>query len=143
MPTPLVSKGSTTWHGDLFSGSGTTSLDSSSLGTFEVDWKARTEEKGGKTSPEELIAAAHATCFAQQLSNELKENGTTATELRTAADVTFVAGPGITQIALRVEGQVDGISAEDFQRIAEHAKANCPVSQALKGTEITLTAALA
>ncbi|WP_127129179.1 OsmC family peroxiredoxin [Georgenia sp. SYP-B2076] len=143
MPTPLVSKGTTTWNGDLFSGSGSTSLDSSGLGTFEVDWKARTEEHGAKTSPEELIAAAHATCYAMQFSNELKENGTSPTRLRTAAEVTFAVGSGITGIHLTVEGQVEGISAEDFQRIAGSAKENCPVSQALKGTDITLTATLA
>jgi lipoyl-dependent peroxiredoxin len=144
MPTPIVSKGSTTWNGDLFSGSGRTSLDTSGLGTFDVTWKARAEVAGGATtSPEELIAAAHATCFAQQFSNELAQNDTPPTELRTTAEATFVAGEGITGIHLTVEGQVEGISAEDFQRVAESASTNCPVSQALKGTKITLTAKLA
>ncbi|TRW44012.1 OsmC family peroxiredoxin [Georgenia yuyongxinii] len=144
MPTPIVSKGSTTWNGDLFSGSGRTSLDTSGLGTFDVTWKARAEESGGgTTSPEELIAAAHATCFAQQFSLELAQNGTPPAELRSSAEATFVAGEGITGIHLTVEGQVDGISAEDFQRIADSASTGCPVSQALKGTKITLTASLA
>ncbi|WP_448071940.1 OsmC family peroxiredoxin [Georgenia yuyongxinii] len=143
MPRPIVSKGSTTWKGDLFSGSGRSSLETSGVASFDVNWKSRAEEAGGTTSPEELIAAAHATCFAMQFSNELAKNDTPPTELRSSAEATFVAGEGITGIHLTVEGEVEGISAEDFQRIAESAKGNCPVSQALKGTEITLTASLA
>ena len=143
MPTPIVNKASTVWNGDLFTGSGTASLDTSEVATFDVSWKARAEESGGTTTPEELIAAAHATCYAMQLSNELKQNDTPPGQLNTGAEVTFVAGTGITGIHLTVTGQVDGISSEDFTRIAESAKANCPVSNALKAVEITLTASLA
>lgn len=142
MPTPIVNKASAVWNGDLFTGSGTTSLDSSKLGTFDVNWKARAEESGGNTTPEELIASAHATCYAMQLSNELAQNKTPATRLDTTAEVIFVAGKGITGIDLDVNAQVDGLSAEDFDRIANSAKTNCPVSQALAATNITLTAAL-
>lgn len=142
MPSTVVSKGSTTWKGDLLSGSGTTRLDTSGLGTFDVTWKARADEAGSATSPEELIAAAHATCFSMALSNMLAQNDTPPTQLDTGAEVGFVAGTGITGIHLTVRAQIDGIAAEDFQRVAEEAKTGCPVSQALTGTEITLTAEL-
>lgn len=143
MPTPIVNKASAVWNGDLFTGSGKASLDTSKAGSFDVAWKSRAEESGSTTTPEELIGAAHATCYSMQFSNELKENGTPPTQLDTSAEVTFVAGSGITGIHLTVKGQVPGISAEDFSRIAESAKANCPVSKALGGTAITLTASLA
>ena len=143
MPTPIVNQASTVWNGDLFTGSGATSLDTSGLGTFDVDWKARAEESGAHTTPEELIASAHATCYAMQLSNELAKNETPPTQLRTSAKVTFVAGSGITGIALSVDGDVPGIDAETFTRIAESAKDNCPVSKALAATDITLSATLA
>lgn len=143
MPTPIVSSASATWNGDLLSGSGTTTLESSGAGSFPVTWKARAEEHGGLTSPEELIAAAHATCLSMQFAHFLAENGTPATQLDTKANATFVVGSGITGIHLTVHGQVNGIDAETFERLAQDAKANCPVSQALTGTEITLTATLA
>lgn len=143
MPTPIVNKASAVWTGDLFTGSGRTSLDTSKAGTFDVSWKARAEESGGTTTPEELIAAAHATCFSMQFSNELKENGTPPGQLDVSAEVTFVAGTGITGIHLTVSGQVEGIGSEDFTRIAESAKTNCPVSNALAAVDITLTASLA
>lgn len=143
MPTPIVSTASTTWNGDLFSGSGETRLDSSGVASFPVTWKARAEEHGGVTSPEELLAAAHATCFSQQLAHDLAQAGTPATTLSTRADVTFVVGSGITGIELTVEGQVPDVSAEEFARLAEGAKAGCPVSQALAATTITLSATLA
>ncbi|WP_043498129.1 OsmC family peroxiredoxin [Georgenia sp. SUBG003] len=142
MPKPLTSKATNTWQGNLFQGSGTTRLESSGLATFDVDWKARTEEHGGRTNPEELIAAAHSSCFSMAFSNELDSNGTPPTELRTTAEVTFVAGEGITGIQLTCEARIDGISEEDFQRIAEAAKTGCPVSQALRATPIELTAKL-
>lgn len=142
-PRPVVSKASTTWTGELFTGSGTTRLDSSGAATFDVEWNARAEGSDRTTNPEELIAAAHATCYAMAFSNALKQNDTPPTQLDTSAEVTFVAGQGITGIHLSVRGQVEGISAEDFARIAEDAKTNCPVSQALKATPITLEAALA
>lgn len=144
MPSPIVNTASTQWNGDLFTGSGTTTLQTSQVGTFDVGWKARAEESGGTTTPEELIAAAHATCYSMQFSNMLKKNRTAPTQLDTTAEVTFLAGKGITGIVLRVTGQVEGISEEDFQRIAAEAKDACPVSQALAGVpQITLEAQLA
>ncbi|QDB78970.1 OsmC family peroxiredoxin [Georgenia sp. 311] len=139
MPNPVVNKASTEWKGELFTGSGTTSLDTSGTATFDVAWKSRGEESGGTTTPEELIAAAHATCYAMQLSNMLKENGTPPTALDTSAAVTFVAGTGITGIELTVSGTVEGIDAGTFDEIARKAKETCPVSQALSAVEITLS----
>lgn len=142
MPKPAVTTASTQWQGDLFTGSGKTSLDTSGIGTFDVSWKARTEPGGGTTNPEELIAAAHASCFSMAFSNELAKNDTPPTSVDTTAEVTFVAGTGITGIALSVTAVVEAISEEDFQRLAEAAKTGCPVSQALSATPITLTATL-
>jgi osmotically inducible protein OsmC len=132
----------THWEGSLFDGAGQVSLDSSRLGTYDVTWAARTEQPGGRTSPEELIAAAHSSCFSMAFSNGLAKAGTPPTSLQTRADVTFQPGEGITGINLTVRGEVPGISAEDFLAAAEEAKEGCPVSQALKGTTITLDAAL-
>ncbi|ATG50281.1 peroxiredoxin [Brachybacterium vulturis] len=145
MPRPVVSTGSTAWKGDLLSGSGTTTLETSQLGTFDVSWKARSEEAAqGTTSPEELLGAAHATCYSMQFSNMLAENGTPPTSVDTSAAVTFnIAEGGITGIALTVTAKIDGIEDADFQRVAEEAKSSCPVSKALAGVDITLTAALA
>ncbi|MGJ0203616.1 OsmC family peroxiredoxin [Leucobacter sp. gxy201] len=143
MPNTIVNKASAVWNGELFTGSGTTSLDSSGAGTFSVSWKARGEESGSTTTPEELIASAHATCYCMQFSNMLTENGTPPTQLNAAAEVDFTPGTGITAIRLTVVGTVDGISAEDFARIANDAKVNCPVSKALAAVDISLTASLA
>ena len=133
----------THWEGSLFEGSGQVSLESSGLGTFDVNWPARAEEPSGKTSPEELIAAAHSACFSMALSNGLAKADTPPTALDVTADVTFQPGTGITGIHLSVVGTVEGISKEDFEAAAEDAKKNCPVSQALTGTTITLEASLA
>ncbi len=132
----------TVWNGDLMSGAGNTTLDSSGLGTFDVTWKARTESAAGKTSPEELIAAAHSACFSMQLSHLLAQAGHAPDEVHTKADVTFVPGTGITDSHLTLSAKIPGISEEDFQRIAEEAKATCPVSGALTGLKITLEATL-
>ncbi|RCG30508.1 OsmC family peroxiredoxin [Sphaerisporangium album] len=132
----------TQWKGPLIHGSGTVSLDTSGVGTFDVTWASRSEEANGKTSPEELIAAAHSSCFSMALSHGLAQAGTPPQSLETKADVTFQPGEGITGIVLSVRAQVEGISAEDFQTAAETAKANCPVSKALTGTTITLNAEL-
>ena len=132
----------TVWNGDLFAGSGQTTLDSSGLGTFDVTWKARTEAAEGKTSPEELIAAAHASCFSMAFSNELSKAGYTPDEVRTKADVTFVPGTGITGSHLTVSARIPGISEEEFQKIAGEAKVGCPVSGALASIDITLDATL-
>ena len=133
----------TVWHGSLFEGSGRVELESSGLGGFDVSWPSRAEEANGKTSPEELIAAAHSSCFSMALSNGLNKAGNPPETLDTTADVTFQPGEGITGIHLTVTGTVPGMSSEDFVAAAEAAKTGCPVSQALTGTTITLTATLA
>jgi osmotically inducible protein OsmC len=133
----------TVWNGDLKQGDGTVSFDSSGMGDQPVSWASRAEEANGKTSPEELIAAAHSSCFSMALSNGLAGAGTPPTRLNTQAEVTFVPGTGITGIHLTVQGEVPGLDESGFVSAAEDAKAGCPVSQALKGTEITLTAKLA
>jgi len=128
------------WEGSLIEGAGKVDLASSGLGSFDVTWAARSQEANGKTSPEELIAAAHSTCFSMALSNGLAKGGTPPASLDTTADVTFVPGTGITGIHLTVRGAVPGLSAEQFEAAAQDAKQNCPVSQALTGTTITLEA---
>lgn len=133
----------TRWEGSLAEGAGKVTLESSGIGTYDVSWPARTEEPNGKTSPEELIAAAHSSCFSMALSGALAKQGTPPTSLDTKAEVTFQPGEGITGVHLTVVGAVDGMSAEDFTAAAEGAKKNCPVSQALTGTTITLDASLA
>jgi osmotically inducible protein OsmC len=124
-------------------GAGRVSLDSSGLGTYDVTWASRAEEPNGRTSPEELIAAAHASCFSMALSHALAQAGNAAEALDTSADVTFQPREGITGIHLTVRGTVPGLSADQFIEAAEGAKENCPVSKALKATPITLTASLA
>ncbi|HET8717120.1 MAG TPA: OsmC family protein [Nocardioidaceae bacterium] len=136
-------KATTHWEGSLFEGAGRVSLESSGVGSYDVSWPARAEEPGGKTSPEELIAGAHSACFSMALSNELNKAGTPPQSLDTSADVSFEPGKGITGIHLTVTGRVEGIGAEDFEKAAQGAKENCPVSQALTGTTITLDATLA
>src|SRR5205085_3556334 len=134
------------WNGSLIEGSGTIrSTTSGAIGEPGVSWAARSEdETGGKTSPEELIAAAHAACFSMALSNGLAKAGNAPERLDTSATVTFQPGEGITKIALTVEGVVPGIDEDSFRQEAETAKANCPVSKALAGVpEITLDARLA
>lgn len=133
----------TVWNGDLMSGAGNTSLDSSGLGNFDVTWKARAEAAEGKTSPEELIAAAHSACFSMAFSHALAQAGHTPEEVNTQADVTFEPGTGITGSHLTLNARVPRISEEEFQRIAEDAKTGCPVSAALTGIKITLDATLA
>ena len=130
---------STVWTGTLFEGSGQVSMDSSGVGTYPVSWPSRAEEPAGKISPEELIAAAHSSCFSMALSNGLAKAGTPATRLETRADVDFQPGTGITEIRLHVRGDVPGLDADGFTAAAEDAKNNCPVSQALKAVPITLS----
>ncbi|MEO3812216.1 OsmC family protein [Sphaerisporangium sp. B11E5] len=132
----------TQWKGALLQGYGVVELNSSGVGTFDVSWPSRAEQANGKTSPEELIAAAHSSCFSMALSHGLAQAGTPPQSVETRADVTFQPGEGITGIVLSVRAQVPGISAEDFQTAAETAKTNCPVSKALTGTTITLNAEL-
>ena len=133
------------WQGSLLDGSGTIeSTTSGAFGGLGVTWKARSEdETGGLTSPEELIAAAHAACFSMALSSGLSKDGNPPDELRTSATVTFQPGEGITRVALTVEGRVPGLDAAAFEQAAQTAKENCPVSKALAGVpEISLDARL-
>ncbi|MEU5807642.1 MULTISPECIES: OsmC family protein [unclassified Streptomyces] len=133
----------TVWEGNLLEGKGVVTLDSSGIGSYDVSWPSRAEAANGKTSPEELIAAAHSSCFSMALSHGLAGAGTPPERLETKADVTFQPGEGITGIHLTVEGVVPGLDEAGFQAAAEDAKKNCPVSQALTGTTITLSASLA
>ena len=133
------------WQGDLINGSGTIlSTTSGALPQLDVSWAARAEEPGGKTSPEELIAAAWASCFAMALSNVLAKGGHAPEKLETSATVTFQPGEGITRGNLTVRGTVAGMSDDDFRAAAEDAKVNCPVSMALTGIpDVQLDASLA
>lgn len=133
-----------TWTGSLMEGSGTIdSVGSGAFGPLDVTWASRAEDPAGRTSPEELIAAAHASCFSMALSNGLAQAGSPPDRLRTSATVTFVPGTGITKIALSVRGSVPGVDEAGFLEKAEAAKLTCPVSKALAAVpEITLDAAL-
>ena len=134
----LVSTANSVWQGGLADGSGTVSFASGATGPLAVTWASRTEAANGKTSPEELIGAAHAACYSMALSHEIAGAGGTPKELDVTAKVTFVAGTGISGVALTVSGQVEGLDAEGFKKAAEAAKEGCPVSQALS-VPITLT----
>ena len=133
------------WQGDLINGSGTVvSTTSGALPQLDVSWAARTEEPGGKTSPEDLIAAAWASCFAMALSNVLAKGDHSPEKLETSATVTFQPGEGITRGRLTVRGAVAGMSDDDFRAAAEDAKVNCPVSKALTGVpDVQVEASLA
>ncbi|MGO4486915.1 OsmC family peroxiredoxin [Microbacterium sp. 2RAF4] len=140
---PVTSEATTTWTGSLMEGSGTVAFSSSDLGTFPINWKARSEGSDTTTTPEELIAAAHASCFSMALSHALAENGTPPERVNTTASVTFKPGVGITGSHLNVNATVPNLTPEAFQEIANGAKTGCPVSQALSGIDITLEATLA
>ena len=126
------------WEGSLMEGAGQVTLESSGVGTFDVSWPSRAEAANGKTSPEELIGAAHATCYSMSLALALAKAGTPPTSIDTSADVTFQPGTGITGIVLKVNGVVPGITADQFAEAAEGAKTACPVSRALAATPISL-----
>ena len=134
-----------TWQGSLMDGAGTIdSVGSGSFGPLDVSWAARTEQPGGKTSPEELVAAAWASCYSMALSHALAQAGSAPERLETSATVTFQPGEGITKGHITVRGTVPGIDAAAFQEQAEGAVQNCPVSKALAGIpEVTLEATLA
>jgi osmotically inducible protein OsmC len=134
-----------TWSGSLTEGEGRIErVGSGAFGPLDVTWESRTEDSGGKTSPEELIAAAHASCFSMALSSGLAKAGSPPERLETSATVTFVPGTGITKSALRVRGTVPGMDEAAFVEAAEAAKEGCPVSKALAAVpEITLDASLA
>jgi len=133
------------WSGDLINGSGTIArAPSGAFGPLDVSWAARSEEPNGKTSPEELIAAAWAACFAMALSNGLAKGGNAPERLETSATVTFQPGEGIIKGALTVRGTVPGMDADAFDAAANDAVKNCPVSQAMTGVpDVTLDAVLA
>ncbi|MHC2999207.1 OsmC family peroxiredoxin [Microbacterium sp. HJ5] len=139
----VTSEATTAWQGGLFDGSGEVTFVSSGLGTFDVNWKARSEGSTSVTTPEELIAAAHSSCFSMAFSLALAENGTPPESIDTTASVTFKPGTGITGSHLNVNAVVPGLDPEEFERLAQAAKAGCPVSQALAGVEITIEATLA
>jgi osmotically inducible protein OsmC len=131
------------WEGSLKEGQGEVELVSSGIGSFEVSWPSRAEAPNGKTSPEELIAAAHSTCFSMSVALALTNAGHPPTSLDTRADVTFQPGTGITGIQLAVKGVVPEISAEQFEEAVREAEKSCPVSRALTGTTITVEGSLA
>jgi lipoyl-dependent peroxiredoxin len=139
----VTSEATTVWKGGLTDGSGRVAFQSSGIGTYDVNWKARSEGSTSVTTPEELIAAAHSSCFSMAFSLALAQNGTPPESIDTTASVTFTPGTGITGSHLNVNAVVPGLDREDFDRIAADAKVNCPVSQALAGIEITLEATLA
>lgn len=139
----VTSESTTLWTGDLTSGNGHTTLDSSKAAEFPMSWAARAQGAAGKSNPEELLGAAHSACFSMQFANLLAENGTPPESLQVTAAVTFAPGEGITGSHLLVSAKVPGISESDFERIADEAKSTCPVSLALTGTAITLEASLA
>jgi osmotically inducible protein OsmC len=132
------------WSGDLKTGNGAISMQSGVIKDSPYTFKARFEDESGKsaTNPEELIAAAHASCFTMQLSHFLAEAGHPAAKITTTAEVEVKPGVGITKSALTLTGNVPGMSAADFQAAADKAKAGCPVSKALAAIEITLDAKL-
>jgi osmotically inducible protein OsmC len=136
----------TAWNGSLMEGSGQVELSSSKVGTYDVSFPKRTaEDAGGTTSPEELIAAAHSSCYAMALSSEIGKAGATPDSLEVTADVTLGqkdGAPTITTITLTVRGEVPGLDAEGFEKAAQAAKVGCPVSKALAAVDITLDAAL-
>src|ERR1700758_138398 len=138
-----TSRAEASWEGDLIKGGGHVKPASGAFAELPITWAARAEHTHGKTSPEELIAAAHASCYSMAFSNGLAKAGHEVERLDTTAEVDFVPGTGITQIRLHVRGKVHGIDDAAFQKLAEEAKTGCPVSQALKAVPISLEAKLA
>src|SRR5438874_10031312 len=127
------STATTVWEGDLARGRGTTSSGSGAIPDLEVTWAARTERTAGTTSPEELLAAAHASCYCMALSNELSEAGNEPEKLEATATVSFVASEGVKSSQIAVSGRVPGIDQSGFEQAAGAAGEGCPISGALKG----------
>jgi osmotically inducible protein OsmC len=127
------------WEGTLLEGEGTVELTSSGIGTYPITWASRAESADGRTSPEELIAAAHASCFSMALANGLAKSGNPAISLNTSVEVDFQPGVGITEIRITLSGEAENLDTDGFKAAAEDAKANCPVSKALAAVPITLT----
>lgn len=137
------SSATTVWEGDLAHGSGITSPASGAFGDVDVSWASRIESAAGKTSPEELLAAAHASCYCMQFSHELAEAGTPSERLEATAMVEFIPGEGVTSSRIVVSGRVPGIDQEAFADAARSASETCPISGALKGNvQITIEATL-
>ena len=137
----------TLWEGPLIGGMGDTELASSGIGRYPVTWAARTESPEGKTSPEELLAAAHATCYAMAFSHALAQAGNAPERLHVTSTVSFEPKEGggfaVTRSALEVDGVVPGLDQEGFQRAAEEAEKGCPVSNAIRGNvDISVKATL-
>jgi osmotically inducible protein OsmC len=137
----VTSTGAATWNGSLTDGGGTARLASSGLGAFDIAWQARSEGSEGTTTPEELLGAAHAACFSMALSNTLGQRGFTAESIETSSAVTFQAGEGITGIELAVSAVVPGLTATEFEAIAQEVKTSCPVSVALAAVPMSLSSA--
>ena len=138
-----VSRADVVWNGDLMSGNGHVKVASGTFEEFPVSWASRAERQEGTTSPEELLAAAHASCYCMALSNGLSKAGHKVEQLNTTAEVEFVPGTGITTSTITVRGRVAGIDAAEFEKQAEAAKEGCPVSKALHGNvELKLNALL-
>lgn len=137
----VQSKARASWKGDLFGGAGTVAPATGSFPELPLTWRQRSESRESGTSPEELIAAAHAACFSMALSNGLSQGGHAPERVDTTAEVGFQAGQGITGIQLSVRGRVPGLDQAAFQAAAETAKSGCPVSQALAAVQITLAEA--
>jgi osmotically inducible protein OsmC len=137
------SSATTTWQGSLTKGSGITHPQSGAFQDVEVTWASRTSRSAGKTSPEELLAAAHASCYCMALSNELSEAGNEPERLEATATVDFVPGEGVKSSHIVVRGRVPGIDQSQFDEAAASAGQNCPISAALKGNiEIAVEATL-
>jgi osmotically inducible protein OsmC len=138
-----ISRADATWEGDLTSGSGHVKPESGAFPELPITWASRAERQHGKTSPEELIAAAHAACYSMAFSLGLAKAGHKPERLNTRAEIEFVPGTGITTATLTVRGHIHGISEDEFQKLAEAAKEGCPVSQAMHGNvELRLHATL-
>jgi osmotically inducible protein OsmC len=127
------SSASTSWEGDLAHGRGTTTPQSGAFEPVEVTWSSRTSRSQGKTSPEELLAAAHSSCYCMALSHELAESGTPPERLEATAVVDFEPGEGVRSSHITVSGKVDGIDQARFEEAAHAAGEGCPISGALKG----------
>lgn len=138
-----ISRADAVWEGDLVNGRGRVKVASGTFNEFPVTWASRADRAHGGTSPEELIAAAHAACYSMAFSSGLSKAGHQPERLNTTAEVEFVPGTGITTITLTVSGHIHGIQDADFQKLAQEAKEGCPVSQAFKGNvDIKLKAVL-
>ncbi len=138
-----ISRADATWEGDLVSGGGHVKPESGAFAELPITWASRAERQHGKTSPEELIAAAHAACFSMAFSNGLAKAGHKPERLDTRVEIEFVPGTGITTSTITVRGHIHGISNDEFQKLAKEAEEGCPVSKAMHGNvELRLDATL-